>query len=75
MHPIDNEKIYKILTWDCQVQFVGKKAAYALSEGLGVIACIGELLQDREAGKTFEVCFQQLKAYAGEDVLFKSIIF
>lgn len=46
-----------------------------MSEGLGVIACIGELLQDREAGKTFEVCFQQLKAYAGEDVLFKSIIF
>jgi len=36
-----------------------------LSQGLGVIACIGELLEDREAGKTFEVCFQQLKAYAG----------
>ncbi|KAK3412649.1 triosephosphate isomerase, chloroplastic [Eucalyptus grandis] len=45
-------------------QFIGKKAAYALSEGLGVIACIGELLQEREAGKTFDVCFQQLKAYA-----------
>jgi triosephosphate isomerase len=37
-----------------------------LSEGLGVIACIGELLEEREAGKTFDVCFQQLKAYAGE---------
>ncbi|CAI0376917.1 unnamed protein product [Linum tenue] len=35
--------------------FIGKKAAYALNEGLGVIACIGELLEDREAGKTFEV--------------------
>uniref|UniRef100_A0A803NF75 Triosephosphate isomerase, chloroplastic n=1 Tax=Cannabis sativa TaxID=3483 RepID=A0A803NF75_CANSA len=45
-------------------QFIGKKAAYALSEGLGVIACIGELLEEREAGKTFDVCFQQLKAYA-----------
>ncbi|XP_030450259.2 triosephosphate isomerase, chloroplastic [Syzygium oleosum] len=45
-------------------QFIGKKAAYALSEGLGVIACIGELLQEREAGKTFDVCFRQLKAYA-----------
>ncbi|KAK9177321.1 hypothetical protein WN944_029342 [Citrus x changshan-huyou] len=45
-------------------QFIGKKAAYALSEGLGVIACIGEQLQEREAGKTFDVCFQQLKAYA-----------
>ncbi|XP_059314340.1 triosephosphate isomerase, chloroplastic-like [Lycium ferocissimum] len=45
-------------------EFIGKKAAYALSQGVGVIACIGELLQDREAGKTFDVCFQQLKAYA-----------
>ncbi|PON55101.1 Triosephosphate isomerase [Parasponia andersonii] len=45
-------------------QFIGKKAAYALSEGLGVIACIGELLEEREAGKTFDVCFQQLKAFA-----------
>ncbi|WCJ39792.1 triosephosphate isomerase [Euphorbia peplus] len=45
-------------------EFIGKKAAYALSNGLGVIACIGELLQEREAGKTFDVCFEQLKAYA-----------
>ncbi|EPS59362.1 triosephosphate isomerase [Genlisea aurea] len=45
-------------------QFIGKKAAYALSQDLGVIACIGELLEEREAGRTFEVCFQQLKAYA-----------
>ncbi|KAL5155420.1 Triosephosphate isomerase, chloroplastic [Glycine soja] len=45
-------------------EFIGKKAAYALSQGLGVIACIGELLEEREAGKTFDVCFQQLKAYA-----------
>ncbi|KAG4153133.1 hypothetical protein ERO13_D04G165150v2 [Gossypium hirsutum] len=45
-------------------QFIGKKAAYALNEGLGVIACIGELLEEREAGKTFDVCFQQLKAFA-----------
>ncbi|GMN48672.1 hypothetical protein TIFTF001_017843 [Ficus carica] len=35
-------------------EFIGKKAAYALSEGLGVIACIGELLEEREAGKTFD---------------------
>ncbi|MBA0782123.1 hypothetical protein Gotri_002987, partial [Gossypium trilobum] len=47
--------------------FIGKKAAYALNEGLGVIACIGELLEEREAGKTFDVCFQQLKAFAGRD--------
>ncbi|KAG4970589.1 hypothetical protein AAZX31_13G129100 [Glycine max] len=45
-------------------EFIGKKTAYALSEGLGVIACIGELLQEREAGQTFDICFQQLKAFA-----------
>ncbi|KAJ6368773.1 hypothetical protein OIU78_001198 [Salix suchowensis] len=45
-------------------QFIGKKAGYALSQGVGVIACIGELLEEREAGKTFDVCYQQLKAYA-----------
>lgn len=46
-------------------EFIGKKAAYALNQGLGVIACIGELLEEREAGKTFDVCYQQLKAFAG----------
>lgn len=45
-------------------EFIGKKAAYALSQGVGVIACIGELLEEREAGKTFDVCYEQLKAFA-----------
>uniref|UniRef100_A0A5B6ZYZ4 Triosephosphate isomerase n=1 Tax=Davidia involucrata TaxID=16924 RepID=A0A5B6ZYZ4_DAVIN len=45
-------------------QFIGKKAAYALNQNLGVIACIGELLKEREEGKTFDVCFQQMKAFA-----------
>uniref|UniRef100_A0A0C9RUY0 TSA: Wollemia nobilis Ref_Wollemi_Transcript_11966_1281 transcribed RNA sequence n=1 Tax=Wollemia nobilis TaxID=56998 RepID=A0A0C9RUY0_9CONI len=44
-------------------QFIGKKAAYALSQGLKVIACIGEKLEEREAGKTFDVCYEQLKAF------------
>ena len=48
------------------MQFIGKKAAYALGQGLGVIACIGELLQEREEGKTFDVCYKQLKAFAGK---------
>lgn len=51
------------------LQFIGKKAAYALSQGVGVIACIGELLQEREAGKTFDVCFKQMKAFAGKTLL------
>ncbi|XP_078173919.1 triosephosphate isomerase isoform X2 [Carex rostrata] len=45
-------------------QFIGKKAAYALSQNLKLIACIGELLEEREAGKTFDVCFKQMKAFA-----------
>ncbi|KAJ3692780.1 hypothetical protein LUZ60_011875 [Juncus effusus] len=45
-------------------EFIGKKAAYALSQNLKVMACIGELLEEREAGKTFDVCFKQLKAFA-----------
>jgi hypothetical protein len=44
---------------------VGQKAEYALSKGLSVIACIGELLEDRQAGHTFDVIFAQLKALAG----------
>lgn len=56
---------------DCNItsslmQFIGKKAAYALSKNVKVIACIGELLEEREAGKTFDVCFEQMKAFAGE---------
>ncbi|KAI5079475.1 hypothetical protein GOP47_0004954 [Adiantum capillus-veneris] len=45
-------------------EFIGKKAAYALSQNLKVIACVGEKLEEREAGKTFNVCFEQLKAFA-----------
>ncbi|XP_078441708.1 triosephosphate isomerase [Wolffia australiana] len=45
-------------------EFIGKKAAYALDQGIKVIACIGELLEERESGKTFDVCFRQLKAFA-----------
>lgn len=58
--------ILKKLIESYLMQFIGKKAAYALSQGLGVIACIGELLQEREEGKTFDVCFRQLKAFAGK---------
>lgn len=32
-----------------------KKVKAALAEGLGVILCVGEMLADREAGKTFDV--------------------
>jgi triosephosphate isomerase len=43
---------------------IGQKSAYALSKGLGVIACVGEKLDDREADRTTDVVFEQLQAYA-----------
>jgi len=42
----------------------GAKAAYATSKGLTVIACLGETLEEREAGNTFKVLERQLAAYA-----------
>jgi len=43
-------------------ELIGEKVKHALSTGLNVIACIGELLSDREANKTQEVVFAQMKA-------------
>uniref|UniRef100_U5EUW5 Triosephosphate isomerase n=1 Tax=Corethrella appendiculata TaxID=1370023 RepID=U5EUW5_9DIPT len=45
-------------------QLIAEKVAHALAEGLKVIACIGETLQEREAGQTEAVCFRQTKAIA-----------
>ena len=47
------------------VQFVGEKVTYALSQGLKVIACVGETLEERESGSTMEVVAVQTKAIAG----------
>uniref|UniRef100_A0ACD5WJX4 Uncharacterized protein n=1 Tax=Avena sativa TaxID=4498 RepID=A0ACD5WJX4_AVESA len=44
--------------------FVADKVAYALAQGLKVIACIGETLEQREAGTTMEVVAAQTKAIA-----------
>mmetsp|Transcript_8981 Transcript_8981/g.16171 ORF Transcript_8981/g.16171 Transcript_8981/m.16171 type:complete len:356 (-) Transcript_8981:30-1097(-) len=41
-------------------ELIAKKTAYAISKGLNVIACIGETLEEREAGATLDVCKQQL---------------
>lgn len=46
-------------------QVTGEKVGHALDEGLKVIACIGELLEEREAGKTAEVVFRQTKVISG----------
>ncbi len=42
--------------------FVGHKAAYALSQDLSVIACLGETLHERQAGQLEEVLTKQLTA-------------
>ncbi|MCQ2180444.1 MAG: triose-phosphate isomerase [Bacteroidales bacterium] len=38
-----------------------EKTKLALAEGLGVILCVGENLEQREAGKHFDVCGEQIK--------------
>jgi triosephosphate isomerase (TIM) len=47
-------------------EFVREKVAAAMKAGLRPIACIGETLAEREAGKTLEVVFRQLDALTGE---------
>ena len=48
------------------LQLVGEKVGFALSSGLQVIACIGEQLEDREAGNTNAIVAAQLQTIAGE---------
>ena len=43
-------------------QLVGKKVRAALDLGLTPVLCVGEKLEEREAGKTFEVVIRQLRA-------------
>jgi len=47
-------------------EFVAAKVAFALKTGIKVIACIGEKLEERESGKTFEVVTRQLQAISKE---------
>jgi triosephosphate isomerase len=47
-------------------EFVREKVVAAMKAGLRPIACIGETLAEREAGKTLEVVFRQLDAISGE---------
>ncbi|CAL8471024.1 g10566 [Coccomyxa elongata] len=45
-------------------ELIADKTKYCLDKGLGVILCIGESLEEREAGKTFEVVAGQLAPVA-----------
>ena len=45
---------------------INEKVKLALANGLTPVLCIGELLEEREAGKAEEVCFEQIeKGLAG----------
>jgi len=43
-------------------ELVGEKCKHALDAGINILPCIGEKIEEREAGKTEEVCFRQMKA-------------
>lgn len=45
-------------------ELIGKKTASALRNGLSVVLCVGELLEEREGGKTEDVLKTQMKALA-----------
>lgn len=47
---------------------VHPQVAHALESGLGVIACIGEKLEEREAGTTEEVVYSQTQVIAGKQM-------
>ena len=54
---------------------LGEKVAFALEQGLNIIPCIGEKLEERQAGKTNDVCFKQLKAIADKVSPFITVSF
>jgi len=45
-------------------QLIGEKVGHAQAAGLLLIPCIGEKLEEREAGTTEAVCFKQMQAIA-----------
>jgi triosephosphate isomerase (TIM) len=46
-------------------EWIAKKLRAALSEGLHPIVCVGETLQEREGGKTWEVVSRQVRGALG----------
>ncbi|KAJ3270249.1 triosephosphate isomerase [Terramyces sp. JEL0728] len=47
-------------------QVIGKKVSFAIKNGLKVIACVGEKLNEREANQTMQVVVRQLEAIRKE---------
>ncbi len=55
-------------------EVVAKKVVEALKEGMNVVLCIGEKLDEREAGKTWDVCKRQLDAVLAKAVDWERIV-
>jgi len=55
-------------------EFIAGKTAAALADGLGVILCIGETLDQREANKTIDVVTAQLNAVAAKVKDWSSVV-
>uniref|UniRef100_A0A0B7BU43 Triosephosphate isomerase n=1 Tax=Arion vulgaris TaxID=1028688 RepID=A0A0B7BU43_9EUPU len=47
-------------------EFVAEKTKFALAAGLGVIPCVGEKLEEREANQTMDVINRQMSALAAQ---------
>lgn len=43
-------------------EFIAQKTKFALDNGVGVVLCIGETLEERKSGVTLDVCARQLDA-------------
>ncbi|KAL2898983.1 Triosephosphate isomerase cytosolic [Bienertia sinuspersici] len=54
--------------------FVADKVDHALSQGLNVIACVGETLEQREAGTTMEVVAAQTGAIADRIMYWDNVV-
>ncbi|KRY51436.1 Triosephosphate isomerase [Trichinella britovi] len=54
------QNCYKVEKGAFTGELVAEKVSIALNSGLGVIFCVGEKLDEREGGKTKDVCFRQL---------------
>ena len=52
------------------LQLIGAKVKYAQEQGLCLIPCVGETLQEREQNRTCEVIFRQMSCIAGVRNLF-----
>lgn len=74
LHSRFEQKEKKKKVWFCSTSSSLLKVAAAQKGKLGVIACVGETLAEREAGKTNEVVLRQLAALASGVSSWSSVV-